>query len=171
MIKEARILAHRAHQGQLRKGSSNPYIEHPERVFDKIMTLLNPTEEMLCAALLHDVLEDCPQITEDEILAATNKTTLRIVQEMTNPSKEIVMPRAERKQMDRNHLAKCSTYTKLIKLADRIDNLNDMKGMDRGFCRLYALESALLLVALKGTYQPWENELETILVKNFTKYF
>ena len=54
----AKRIAIKAHKGQVRKlgeDKDKPYIIHPERVAS------NFTNDMLCAAaLLHDVLEDCP---------------------------------------------------------------------------------------------------------------
>lgn len=169
MIERARELAHRAHAGQYRKLSGHPYIVHPESVFLKIETLGFGNEDMLCAALLHDVLEDCPQVTEAEILEATNQKTLKLVKELTNPSKGSKLSRADRKKMDRNHIKDISGSAKYIKLADRIDNLKDMAGMERPFLNLYAFESALLLYCLKGTYSPWESELELLIVASYTK--
>jgi (p)ppGpp synthase/HD superfamily hydrolase len=131
---------------QVRNGSGKPYIEHPIRVANTIVSIVDNrvTENTIAAAYLHDVLEDTPT-TEEEILAATNDHVLQLVKELTNPSKNFVFKqeykklpkgsvRAMKKQMDRDHIKTVSWEAKLIKLADRIDNVNDMEGMDKDFC-------------------------------------
>lgn len=176
MMKNCEDLADLAHSrvGQYRKGSGRPYIEHPLRVAETVKELMpldcRITPEAVSAALLHDTKEDT-DITDDEILAVSTPRVLELVNELTNPSKQFVFKqeykllpkgsvRAMKKQMDREHLAHVSWEAKVIKLADRIDNVSDMVGMDQEFCLLYADESVLLLDALRGTYQPLEDELE-----------
>ena len=51
------------HQGQLRK-SGDPYFIHPVGVADIIAQLRLDTASV-CAALLHDVIEDTPATSED----------------------------------------------------------------------------------------------------------
>jgi GTP pyrophosphokinase len=46
------------HQGQTRK-SGDPYITHPLAV-TMILAETGADDEMLCAALLHDTMEDTP---------------------------------------------------------------------------------------------------------------
>lgn len=169
-------LANNAHSriGQLRKGSGRAYIEHPERVAEAVWKLMEGdkriTPETVAAAWLHDTIEDT-NITEAEILAVVPLRVLELVKELTNPSKNFVflpeykkLPRgavrAMKKKMDRDHLAHVSWEAKLIKLADRIDNVSDMENMDQDFCLLYADESDLLLEALRGTHELLEEELE-----------
>src|SRR5690606_5988102 len=89
---------------------------------------------MGAAAWLHDVLEDCPHISPDEIVEASGEAVLKLVRELTNPSKGVKAPRAVRKQMDRDHLKHVSWDAKIIKLFDRICNLRDLEQCpDRDF--------------------------------------
>lgn len=173
-------LANNAHSrvGQLRKGSGQAYIVHPERVAKRIWEIMisgdkRVTPNTVAAAWLHDTLEDT-DITEAEILAVVPPSVLEIVKELTNPSKQFVFKpeykklprgsvRAMKKQMDRDHLAHVSWDAKLIKLVDRIDNVSDMHGMDQEFCFLYADESVMLLDALRGTHESLEEELEAAI--------
>lgn len=161
---------------QVRNGSGKPYIEHPIRVANTIVSIVDNrvTENTIAAAYLHDVLEDTPT-TEEEILAATNDHVLQLVKELTNPSKNFVFKqeykklpkgsvRAMKKQMDRDHIKTVSWEAKLIKLADRIDNVNDMEGMDKDFCLLYADESMALLEVLSETYEPLEIKLKDAIM-------
>ena len=58
--RQAQKLAEFIHLGQLRHGGK-PYITHPERMvhYLKVSPEINLTEDMICAAWLHDVLEMC----------------------------------------------------------------------------------------------------------------
>ena len=50
-------LAQTAHDGQLRQ-SGEPYVTHPLAVAELVYELIEPDADALCAALLHDVVED-----------------------------------------------------------------------------------------------------------------
>ena len=69
MVEEARSFAEKAHEGQFRKGTKRPYIVHPLEVA-KIVSTMTDDEEMISAALLHDTLEDCRQVTKEQIKEA-----------------------------------------------------------------------------------------------------
>ena len=55
-----------AHEGQLRKNSDIPYINHPLNVACHAIALDVIDDEILAACLLHDVVEDCGR-TYDEL--------------------------------------------------------------------------------------------------------
>ncbi|MEI8270094.1 MAG: HD domain-containing protein [bacterium] len=166
-----------AHKGQVRKYSGLPYVSHPVDVRNLLVSYLaikgengslvldSKYSDIESASYLHDVLEDCPNITEKDIENISNKNVLKIVKELTNPSKGIKAPRAERKKMDRDHLSVVSWEAKLIKLCDRICNLRDFKRecKDEKFLNLYADESRLLLECLKGTHSVLESILSSLI--------
>ena len=56
IVKKAYELAEEGHRGQERK-SGAPYIEHPIAVA-QILTSIQADHETICAALMHDLLED-----------------------------------------------------------------------------------------------------------------
>jgi len=56
-VQRAYDMAERVHRGQKRK-SGEPFITHPVEVANIIYDIAGSAEDMLCAALLHDVLED-----------------------------------------------------------------------------------------------------------------
>ena len=64
MIDDAMDFAAKAHAGQFRKGTRRPYIVHPIEVAD-IVSSMTKDEEVICAAVLHDTVEDCKGITFD----------------------------------------------------------------------------------------------------------
>lgn len=58
--------AARVHHGQLRKYMDVPYIVHPLSVATQA-AIWNLPEHVVIAALLHDVIEDCPHPTENAL--------------------------------------------------------------------------------------------------------
>jgi predicted HD phosphohydrolase len=166
IIHAARV-ANKLHDGQVRKYTLRSYIEHPGRVAARISRHPRADETWVAAAWLHDVLEDCAidanQLAEKLIGEMRIKTTgeiVMIVRELTNPSKaHPELNRNARKAMDRAHLAECSLAARCIKLADRIDNLNEMDGAPLSFLKLYHDESVALSAALEGTDPVLEQEL------------
>lgn len=125
------------HRWQRRKDiNASPYINHPLQVasvinsvdFDdqygnKLDTnsILEIQSNVLCAAVLHDVLEDT-QTTFDELERRTNTEIASLVLEVTDDPD---LPRAERKAKQIANAPKLSDGAKLIKLADKICNVRD----------------------------------------------
>jgi (p)ppGpp synthase/HD superfamily hydrolase len=169
-------LAHKAHENQTRKDGKTPYIVHPQRVMEKLWGMWKRGDDrinhnIICMAWLHDVLEDCPWVSEREIAEATSEYILEGVKDLTNPSKKFKPTREQlqlhrgsirkiKKQMDRDHIKLLPWDRKVVKLADRLDNVMDMSGMHRDFCLLYAEESLALLDVLRGTHHWLEKTLE-----------
>lgn len=163
LISQAEQFARKAHEGQVRQYNGAPYITHPERVANKVAAIDIAPAEAVAAAWLHDVVEDCG-VTGDEIGQEFGAIVRDLVLELTNPSKARPdLNRAARKQMDREHIAKASHGARVIKLIDRIDNLNEMQGCGDDFLTLYKSESRLLLDVLRGTDAALESELEALL--------
>lgn len=73
------------HSGQFRKYTKEPYWTHPVKVMELVKTVKH-TEEMLCAALLHDVVEDT-DCTIDLIRNPMGDDIACMVEMLTNPSK------------------------------------------------------------------------------------
>jgi (p)ppGpp synthase/HD superfamily hydrolase len=141
-------LMYQAHGAQTRKFSGVPYTTHPFEVarltnehFSRVCE--GEKDDAICAALLHDTLEDT-KISESEIRSECGVRVLRLVRELTNPSKGVKANREVRKKMDREHLKTVSRTAKMIKIIDRTVNLRDMVGADSGFRKLYAAESFAL---------------------------
>lgn len=158
-ILEAEEFARKYHEGQYRKYiSGEPYIVHPERVAKRV-TQYTTDKDVISAAWLHDVVEDC-NVTLFDLALTFNLRVVGMVRDLTNPSKNFPqLLRSERKRMDRDHLANCNANVQLIKVIDRIDNLNDIHHADDSFRKLYKKESALLVNELKLAPQDLLDEL------------
>lgn len=161
LIIKAAQFAETAHKGQVRKYTNAPYITHPARVATRYMLLPTATEEGVCAAWLHDVVEDCG-VNPNEIERFISVWAMQLVVELTNVSK-VNMPtsnRATRKRADCERLAKASATAHTIKCIDRIDNLREMGEAPAKFRDLYLRESTDLLAALTKApvlvYSQWQ---------------
>jgi guanosine-3',5'-bis(diphosphate) 3'-pyrophosphohydrolase len=159
LILLAAELADLAHANQKRKWSGRPYIEHPMRVAGRVSLLEDVTEEEVAAAWLHDVFEDCPDF-EESVKNGFPGRVQELVLELTNPSKKHPeISRKSRKALDRAHFVHVGRWAKIIKFVDRIDNIRDMSGAERGFKRLYLDESLLLANVLLDHTDPVNKRL------------
>lgn len=141
--------ARKAHEGQVRKYTGEPYINHPIEVA-RIVSTVPHTDEMLAAAYLHDVVEDCG-FSFPEIFHRFGEVVGKYVYWLTDVSMHSDGNRAQRKAIDRAHLALAPAAAQTIKLADLIDNTRTIADRDPKFWEVYRLEKiALLDVLTKG---------------------
>ena len=80
------------------------------------------TPEVICAALLHDTVEDT-ETTAEELAAIFGATVTGIVLEVTDDKS---LDKAVRKEEQVRHAPHISPEAKLVKLADKICNLRDI---------------------------------------------
>jgi len=78
--------------------------------------------EVLCAALLHDTVEDTAT-TPEELVDTFGARVARIVAEVTDDK---ALNKADRKRLQVENAAHLSPEAKLVKLADKICNLRDV---------------------------------------------
>ena len=162
MIEQAKEFAIKAHNSiaHKRKYTDEPYHVHPERVATLVAGVTSDSE-VVAAAWLHDVLEDVapknPNFNEEIIREIFGDNVLQLVLEVTDVSKPSDGNRAKRKAIDREHLAKASNEGKTIKLADLIDNIEDISKHDPNFAKIFKKEAALDLPHLQqGNEQLYE---------------
>lgn len=165
MILQAAHMAAVIHDTQKRSDGS-PYIYHPMRVAGRTM-LADGSEQMVCAAWLHDTLEDQPDRTDlDMIRHRFGVGTVILIRELTNVFTKESFPdmnRAERKAHECNRLSTISPEGQLIKVLDRIDNLMDKPKSDGRWQKLYLSESEGLLEALTVAPSYLRNELKWLI--------
>ncbi len=151
MEEKAREFAKKAHEGQYRKYKSEPYIEHPIRVAGLVKSVTH-TEEMVCAAYLHDVVEDT-EVTIEDIKEEFGDKVADLVRDLTDVYVKKNYPhlnRRRRKEKEVERQSQISKEAKTIKLADVIDNTRDIVENERNFARKYVPEMANLVEALQG---------------------
>jgi guanosine-3',5'-bis(diphosphate) 3'-pyrophosphohydrolase len=138
-----------AHDGQRRKWGDEPYIMHPFRVVDLLLGVGIEDENTLCAALLHDVLEDCAdKVRPVDIQNEFGVKVLVMVTTLTDPPKSIGN-RKMRKAMTLERYRHYSTpKEQTIKVADLLDNAESIVVADKNFGPRFLREKAELLEVL-----------------------
>jgi len=123
LLKALAFAAHK-HRDQRRKDAeASPYINHPIALADVLVNEGGVADvEVLCAALLHDTVEDT-DTTPGELEKVFGARIARIVAEVTDDTR---LPKAERKRLQVEHASALSPEAKLVKLADKICNLRDV---------------------------------------------
>lgn len=112
------------HRHQRRKDAQAfPYIKHPIGLAAVLACEGGVTDQnVLCAAILHDTIEDT-ETTAEELFAALGAKVTSIVLEVTDDKS---LPKETRKELQIDHAAHSSPEAKLVKLADKICNLRDI---------------------------------------------
>lgn len=121
-LQEAISFAARAHQGQFRKDGVTPYSAHVMRVAATVSIEFGCLDEdVILAALLHDVLEDTSHDYDD--LAERFSPT--VADMVVNLTKDSTLPKKTRDQVYYENLATCDWKTRIVKAADSLDNLRE----------------------------------------------
>jgi guanosine-3',5'-bis(diphosphate) 3'-pyrophosphohydrolase len=123
LLKALAFAAHK-HRDQRRKDAeASPYINHPIALADVLVNEAGVRDvEVICAALLHDTVEDTAT-THEELVDAFGSRIARIVAEVTDDK---TLAKAERKRLQVEHAPRLSREARLVKLADKICNLRDV---------------------------------------------
>jgi len=148
LIERARAFATRAHQriDQRRKYSGQPYDVHLRAVADLVASV-SEDPETVAAAWLHDVVEDTA-VTLDDLQREFGPGVQSLVEQLTDVSRPSHGNRAARKEVDRQHTSRASPRAKTVKLADLIDNCQDITRHDPRFARVFLQEMEALLAVL-----------------------
>ncbi len=141
LIYQAYRLGAHAHDGQTRK-SGEAYITHPVSVA-MLLVDLGMDAETLCAAILHDVLEDTP-IERERIASQFGETVAELVDGVTKLDKLRFRDRQEAAaESFRKMLLAMARDLRviLIKLADRLHNMRTIDSMSDEARRRIARET------------------------------
>ena len=119
------------HSGQRRKDAdASPYINHPIGLLHTLAHEAGISDStVLLAAVLHDIVEDCApddagrDLRVAEIRAQFGEDVLAVVLEVTDDKS---LAKEARKQAQIAKGARLSHAAKLVKLADKINNLRDI---------------------------------------------
>ena len=130
VIERAYRFAKAAHKG-VRRRSGEPYILHPIAVARIVISELGLGSTSICAALLHDVVEDT-EFTREDIEANFGPKVADIVEGLTKISGGIFGDKASLQAENfRKLLLSMSTDIRvvLIKMADRLHNMRTLSSM------------------------------------------
>src|SRR5207244_12051009 len=129
LLEHAYDIAARQHAGQLRK-SGDPYITHPLAVAT-ILAELGMNHETLCAALLHDTIEDTPY-TLAELRREFGSDIAELVDGVTKLDKVKYGDAAQAETVRKMVVAMSRDIRVLvIKLADRLHNMRTLRYLPR----------------------------------------
>ena len=145
---KARVFATAAHAAvkQVRKYTGEPYIVHPAAVVALVKSVPH-TELMVCAAWLHDVIEDTG-VKLELIAKEFGSEIATAVNWLTDQAKPSDGNRKARKKLERERIAHAPYAVKTVKLADLIDNSKSIFALDPDFAKVYLQEKELLLDVL-----------------------
>lgn len=167
-IISAVAFAAQKHSDQRRKDhAASPYINHPIALAEVLTAEANITDpDILCAAILHDTLEDT-ETTPSELEERFGKRIALIVSEVTDDKS---LPREERKRLQIVHAAAASREAKLVKLADKICNLRDIiahppHDWDATRKQEYFDWAKLVIAGVRGTNEPLERLFDELCAK------
>lgn len=123
MFEEAVLFATKAHAGQKRKGTNLPFIIHPMEVAS-IVAAMTLDENMMCAAVLHDVVEDCEHISIKDIQQEFGEiVTSYVDQESEDKSKSWVERKGHTIEFLKNG---ASRNAKILALGDKLSNIRSI---------------------------------------------
>jgi GTP diphosphokinase / guanosine-3',5'-bis(diphosphate) 3'-diphosphatase len=125
LVLRAAAFAARKHRDQRRKDpQASPYINHPIALAELLSTVGAVDDpKILAAALLHDTVEDT-ETTVSELEREFGSEIASIVAEVTDDKR---LPKQRRKQLQIEHAPHLSRSAKLVKLADKICNVRDVR--------------------------------------------
>lgn len=152
IVRSAYVFAFAAHSavGQKRKYTDEHYINHPAKVVQILRDYITfPSNEMLCAAWLHDVLEDT-QVTYDQLVEIFGNDVAMIVLQVSKP-KELFhgKKRHERHLLTIERLKESCVDAANIKIADIISNCRNLEEVDPSFSEKYFKEKREQLAVLQ----------------------
>ena len=130
-IQKAYTFAFYSHDGQQRRDGSN-YITHPVEVAS-ILLELRMDPDTICAALMHDVLEDC-DVNKGNLRKLFGEDVAEIVDGVSKLGKLDITARMDR---DANNLQKMmlaiskDVRVVLVKICDRLHNMRTIEHLPR----------------------------------------
>ena len=128
IVTRAAVFAAAAHDGASRKGTTLPYIVHPMEAA-AIVAGITADEEVIAAALLHDVLEDT-SVTEEELQREFGERVTRMVKAESENKREGLPAESTwrlRKEESIAHLQSAPVEMKMIALGDKLSNMRSMQ--------------------------------------------
>jgi guanosine-3',5'-bis(diphosphate) 3'-pyrophosphohydrolase len=167
LLKAFRFAAEK-HNDQRRKDSrASPYINHPIQVAEILWRIGDVRDTtLLVASILHDTIEDTAT-TPEEIKANFGEDVLTLVLEVTDDKS---LPKQMRKQLQVEHAPHKTRNAKLLKLADKISNVQDIIlsppsdwSLERR--REYLLWTEKVVAGLRGVNENLELQYDELLLK------
>lgn len=171
-IKKAANYAAEKHTGVFRS-SGEPYINHPLRVAYTVASW-GLESEAVVAALLHDVVEDCDDVTIETIKNLFNLRIANLVDSVTSVDNTITEAEKQKltkadidKMSDAKLIKNMNRTALLIKISDRLDNLNTIGcfPVEKQIKKARDTREILVPIAEKASAFELIDELENLCIK------
>jgi len=177
LINKARKVAKKQHGDKRRKcGDKKLYYTHPFAVADRLQDFkrYRNNDNVIAAAYLHDTLEDTPmdyQGLKDQF----NEKIADLVRELTSDSAHYNFKEGDSGYLAKakyltNKINKMSEEARVIKLADREDNVSSLSKCSPSFANRYAKETQYILTHLTFEPNKTEKQLITLIWEHITQY-
>jgi (p)ppGpp synthase/HD superfamily hydrolase len=144
--------AREAHKGQVRKFINKPYFGAHVVKVNGIVKQYTTDEDILCASLLHDVIEDCfedPEVGYHIIEEEFGKRVADIVMELTSSKEDIESKYDTKGDYLISKMSSMSDDALIVKLADRLQNISDAFTASERFRNNYFQETAKIMGQLE----------------------
>ncbi len=168
-ITQAYVFARNAHEGQKRH-SGEPYIIHPVAVA-QILAGMGMDGDSICAALLHDVVEDTP-VTDQQVRASFGDSVAQLVDGVTKIGQIPFSPDQMEEQQNENIRKMLLAMSRdirviIIKLADRVHNMRTLSFMPEEKRRFKAKETLEIYapIAHRLGIRAFKEELEDLAIR------
>jgi myo-inositol-1(or 4)-monophosphatase len=164
--KQAWEFAKQAHKGQIRKFINKPYFDAHVQKVNGIVKQYTNDEDLLIAALLHDVVEDCYEdkdIGYHEIKDIFGEKVANLVKELTSLDDELNYDYAGNKTdylIDK--MLNMTDNALIIKFADRLQNISDAFTASEKFRDKYFRETSKIINELEKNRK--FNRIQNLLV-------
>jgi (p)ppGpp synthase/HD superfamily hydrolase len=143
-----------AHHGDQRRPTGAPYREHLLEALEVLVRGAGVTDpDILCAALLHDVVEDTDR-TVDDVRAAFGPRVAGLVGWVTIPEPGPGQDKARAKEDYLRGLRHAPRDAILVKLADRASNAQTLRNLPEARRRAYYAQTVEYIVPLAAE-EPW----------------
>lgn len=144
-VRDALAFARSRHEGQLRMGSGGPYVIHPVRIANILLTEWSSADATtLAAAMLHDVVEDT-QTTIKEVKDKFGNDIGKLVDGMT------MWKGSETFETYIKRVSRGPEPLRVLKCADALDNLRSWYETDEAeFARWWRNNNELVLPMAKS---------------------
>lgn len=138
----------RAWHGDQRRPTGVPYLEHLLEALEVLVRGAGIKDrDVLCAAVLHDVVEDTPCRLE-EVREAFGSEVAELVGWVTIPEVEPGQEKAQVKEAYLRRLRDAPERARLVKLADRVSNVQTLRNLRPAKQRSYYAQTVTYIMPL-----------------------
>ena len=142
------------HGGQ-RRPTGAPYLQHLLETLEVLVRGAGITDpDVLCAAVLHDVVEDTP-CTVGDVRLAFGDGVADMVRWVTKPEPADGTDRKAAKESYLKSLRDAPDAAVLVKLADRASNVQTLRNLDQARQREYYAQTVRYIIPLAESRDWW----------------